>query len=216
MLAYLGNTYPFCVPLSGKHISLVICVPLPRKHISLVICVPLPRKHISLMICVLLPGKLIVLEICVPGTHIPIDMCSPAWEIAYPWWHVFPYPGKARKHISLVICVPYLPTCELTSEIRHQTINIRRLTSDVWYHTQALEHVSLGFFALWFWGAYFRNFTVCFLSKGAHITRDICFLGRGTRITGEMCFLRREHISLGICFLSRGTHMTRDTVKFRK
>ena len=41
-----------CVPLPGKHISLVICFFLPRKHISLVICVPLLWKHVSLVICV--------------------------------------------------------------------------------------------------------------------------------------------------------------------
>ena len=75
---YLGNTYP-CVPLPGKHISLVICVPLPRRHISLVICVPLQGKHTSLEICVPLPRK-----------HMSLVICAPL----------------PRKHISLVICVP--------------------------------------------------------------------------------------------------------------
>ena len=167
-------------------------------HISLEICVPLPGKRISLVTSVPLTRK-------TQETHIPSDMCS-------------------------------LPTSDLTSEIRHQTINIRRLTSDILYQTydirRLISHPGIGtritrgfcvtilgglyLERLIHGGAYFQNFTVCFLSKGAHITRDTCFLGRGTCITGEMCFLSREHISLGICFLSGGTHMTRDTVKFRK
>ena len=63
-----------CVPLSGKHIPLVICVPLPGKHESLVICVPPPGKHIFLVICVPLW--------CGPTreTQSPSEMFPPACE----------------------------------------------------------------------------------------------------------------------------------------
>ena len=88
-----------CVPLPGKHISLVICFFLPRKHISLVICVPLPGKHLSLVICVPLPGKHISLVICffLPRKHISLVICVPL----------------LGKHVSLVICVPLLMLWEV-------------------------------------------------------------------------------------------------------
>ena len=34
---------------------------------------------------------------------------------------------------------------------------------------------------------------MCFLVRGAHITRDICFLGRGAHITRDMVTWIGEH-----------------------
>ena len=60
--------------------------------ISLVICVPLPGKHISLLIRVFdtsfdtCGGTLIRCDMCspTPETHIPSDMSSPNWETHIP------------------------------------------------------------------------------------------------------------------------------------
>ena len=54
------------VPLTGKHISLVICVLLTGKHKLLVICAHPPGKHLPKVICVPQPWKHKSLVICVP------------------------------------------------------------------------------------------------------------------------------------------------------
>ena len=110
-----------CVPLPGKHVSLVICFFLPRKHISLVICVPLPGKHISLVICFFLPRKHISLVICVPllGKQVSLVICVPLLML----WEVFPQ-GIASflflfripdRTICFVICIWF---CCLSLSIR--------------------------------------------------------------------------------------------------
>ena len=97
-----------CVPLPGKHLSLVICVPLPGKHISLVICFFLPRKHISLVTCVPLLGKQVSLVICVPLLML--------WEV-FPqgiasFLFLFRIPDRT---ICFVICIWF---CCLSLSIR--------------------------------------------------------------------------------------------------
>ena len=61
-----------CVPLPGKHISLVKCLSPTQLHIFLVIWNPLAGKHTSLVICVSRVEEQILQGICVSqvGEHI--------------------------------------------------------------------------------------------------------------------------------------------------
>ena len=130
--------------LPEKHISLVICVPPPGKHVSQVICVPLGVKPISSDMCSS-PCKTHILHICSRTweTHIPSNMYSPTWETHIPSGMCSPT-RQARtpndmcspscethfssdslpgKHISLVICVPYLEI-HIPSDIPSEHISL--------------------------------------------------------------------------------------------
>ena len=88
------------------------------------------------------------------------------------------------------------------------------LHSEGWFNGGFLRYDFAGliFGGAYTWRGLFSEFYgMCFLGRGAHITRDICFLGRGAHITRDMCFLHRGTLSSrDMSFPVKGTHIARD------